>query len=101
MKQERTLMLTNHKLHNVKKTELQRTIDLVNVKALTKSLDEKRKTSFIVHVQSEYDYQFDSDYRDDIFKQIKYYYWALKKRNLPIYAVKEGIDEFATKKTDI
>lgn len=101
MKQERTLMLTTLKLYNVKKTELQRTIHLDSVKALTMSLDAKRADSFIVHVQSEYDYQFDSSSRDEIFKQIKYYYWNLKKKNLPIYAVKEGIDEFATKKTDI
>ena len=61
-------MLTNLKLYNVKKTELQRTIELANIKALTKSLDSKRATSFIVHVASEYDYQFDSEQRDDIFK---------------------------------
>lgn len=94
-------MLTNQKLYNVKKTELQRTIGIENIKALTKSLDPKRATSFIVHVKSEYDYQFDSEQRDDIFKQIKYYFWNIKKVNLPIYAVREGIEEFATKKTDI
>ena len=49
-------MLTNMKLYNVKKTELQRTIALESVKALTKSTEEKRNTSFIVHVQNEYDY---------------------------------------------
>ena len=32
---------------------------------------------------------------------MKYYFWATKKRNLPIYAVNDSIDEFATKKTDI
>lgn len=94
-------MLTNQKLYNVKKTELQRAIAIDSIKALTKSLDAKRSTSFIVHVASEYDYMFDSDSRDDIFSQIKYYYWCIKKTNLPIYAVKESIDEFATKKTDI
>ena len=73
MKQERTLMLTNLKLYNVKKAEFQRTINLESIKALTKSLDPKRNTSFIVHVSNEYDYQFDSD--DDIFTQIKFYYW--------------------------
>ena len=67
MKQERTLMLTNMKLYNVKKTEFQRTISLESVKALTKSLEEKRNTSFIVHISNEYDYQFDSDNRDEIF----------------------------------
>ena len=80
---------------------MQRTIAIENIKALTKSLDPKRNTSFIVHVASEYDYQFDSEQRDDIFKQVKYYFWNIKKRNLPIYAVKDSIDEFATKKTDI
>jgi hypothetical protein len=64
-------------------------------------MEDKRSTAFIVHVQNEYDYQFDSESRDEIFKQIKYYYWAIKKRNLPIYAVNDSIDEFATKKTDI
>ena len=94
-------MLTNMKLYNVKKTELQRTISIESIKALTKSLEEKRNTSFIVHVSNEYDYQFDSDNRDEIFTQMKYYFWATKKKNLPIYAVNDGIDEFATKKTDI
>lgn len=75
MKQERTLMLTNLKLYNVKKTELQRTINIDSIKALTKSMDAKRSTSFIVHVSNEYDYQFESDFRDDVFTQIKYYYW--------------------------
>lgn len=101
MRQERTLMLTNLKLYNVKKTELQRTINIESIKALTKSLDPKRATGFIVHISNEYDYQFDSDARDEIFTQIKYYYWAIKKKNLPVYAVSEAIDEFATKKTDI
>ena len=101
MKQERTLLLTNLKLYNVKKNEMQRTIELSKIKGLTKSSDPKRATSFIVHVSMEYDYQFDSDHRDEIFKQIKYYYWNIKKSNLPIFAVKDTIDEFATKKTDI
>ena len=57
--------------------------------------------SFIVHVANEYDYQFDSDFRDEIFTQIKYYYWQAMQKNLPIYAVSDAIDEFATKKTDI
>ena len=94
-------MLTNQKLYNVKKTELQRTINIESIKALTKSHDPKRATSFIVHISNEYDYQFDSDDRDDIFNQIKYYSWKMKGRNLPIYAVEDSIDEFATKKTDI
>ena len=94
-------MLTNLKLYNVKKTELQRTIAIESIKALTKSLEDKRSSSFIVHVQNEYDYQFDSESRDEIFAQIKYYFWAIKKYNLPIYAVSDSIDEFATKKTDI
>jgi hypothetical protein len=31
-------------------------------------MDPKRATSFIVHVASEYDYVFDSEQRDDVFK---------------------------------
>lgn len=95
------MMLTNMKLYNVKKTELQRTIDLTSLCGMTKSIGQKQQTSFIVHIQNEYDYIFDSDFRDDIFNQIKYYYWAIMKRNLPVYVVKEGIDQFVTKKTDI
>jgi hypothetical protein len=68
MKQERTLLLTNIKLYNVKKHEMQRAIAIENIKALTKSMDPKRATSFIVHVASEYDYVFDSEQRDDVFK---------------------------------
>ena len=85
----------------MKKAELKRTIPIENISALTKSLDPKRSTTFIVHVSKEYDYQFDSDKRDEIFEQIKYYFWSIKKTNLPIYAVRKAIADFATKKKDV
>ena len=30
---------------------------------------------FVVHIKSEYDYRYESDYRDEIFSAIKYVYW--------------------------
>lgn len=38
MKQERTLLLTNQSLYNIKKSHVQRKINVSNIKAVTKSM---------------------------------------------------------------
>ena len=63
MKQERTLLLTNHSLYNIKKDNIQRKIGVVSIKALTKS-SKKDNLEFVVHIKNEYDYRFESDYRE-------------------------------------
>ena len=54
-----------------------------------------------MHVKSEYDYRFESEYRNDIFDAIKYVCWKLNKANLPVYAVPDRLKDFHTSKRDI
>ena len=54
-----------------------------------------------MHVKSEYDYRFESDFRKEIFDAIKYVYYLTNKANLPIYAVPDKLKEYSTSKKDI
>ena len=99
MKQDRTLLLTNHCLYNIKKDQVQRRISVGAVKAVSKSTKEQKE--FIVHVKSEYDYRFESDFRKDIFEALKWVFYSTNKTNLPVYAVPDKLKEYATSKKDI
>ena len=55
--------MTNHSLYNIKKDNIQRKIGVVSIKALTKS-SKKDNLEFVVHIKNEYDYRFESDYRE-------------------------------------
>jgi hypothetical protein len=57
--------------------------------------------NFIVHVKSQYDYIFDSDFRKEIFDALKYVYWLQNKKNLPVYGVPDRLKDYATSKKDI
>ena len=100
MKQERTLLLTNQNLYNIKKDQVQRRINIQSVKAVTKSTN-SNNTQFIVHVKSEYDYMYESDFRKEIFDAIKYAFWKANKSNLPVYGVPDKLKEYHTSKKDI
>lgn len=54
-----------------------------------------------MHVKSEYDYRFESEYRADIFDAIKYVCWKHNKVNLAVYAVPDKLKDFHTSKRDI
>lgn len=56
-------MLTNQHLYNIKKDQVQRRIAVSSIKAVTKSTN-SNNCQFIVHVKSEYDYMYESDFRD-------------------------------------
>jgi hypothetical protein len=100
MKQDRTFMLTNQYLYNIKKTEVQRKIALKSIKSVTKS-SIQNNLQFIVHIKNEYDYMFESDFRKEIFEALKYVYWATNKINLPVYGVNDKLKDHATTKKDI
>ena len=101
MKQDRTLLLTNFNLFNIKdKKKVQRKILLSSIKAITMSTKDKNP-EFVVHIRSEYDYRYESDFRDEIFAAIKYTTWKLCKLNLPVYGVPSKLKEFHTSKKDI
>ena len=62
----------------------------------------KDKFDWIVHVSTEYDYQFDSDNRDEIIASLKYVYHQDCGHNLAIFHVpKEFTKADATQKADI
>lgn len=100
LKQDRTLLLTNTNLYNIKKNQVQRKINISSVKAVTKSTKQDNQ-QFIVHVRSEYDYQFESDFRKEFFDAFKYVYFLAHKTNLPVYGVPDKLKDYATSKKDI
>jgi len=100
IKQERTLMLTNTSLYNIKKNTSQRKISIFNIKAVTKSTQPNNK-QFIVHINSEYDYMFESDQISEIFEAIKLVFWQNKKINLPVFGVPDKLKDYSTSKKDI
>jgi hypothetical protein len=100
MKQDRTLLLTNEYLYNIKKNKVQRKIGINNIKAVTKSTQQGNQ-QFIIHIKSEYDYMFESDQIREIFDAIKYVYYQTKSSNLPVYGVPDKLKDYATSKKDI
>ena len=115
MKQTRNLLLTTHKLCNVKDRSksliltwltfdlsvlaFKREILLRNVMAISKSTEEGNK-EFVVHVRADYDYRFICELRDELFEQIKACYFHLMNDNLPVYGVPGKLAQHATSKND-
>lgn len=79
---------------------MQRKINISSVKAVTKSTKPDNQ-QFIVHVRSEYDYQFESDFRKEFFDAFKYVYFLANQTNLPVYGVPDKLKDYATSKKDI
>jgi len=100
MRQDRTLLLTNKFLYNIKKEDIKRKINVSKIKSVTKSTKDGNR-EFVIHVKSEYDYRFESDYRKDIFEAIKYVYWRANKTNLPVFGVPDRLKDYHTSKRDI
>ena len=100
MKQERTFLLTNQNLFNIKRAEVQRRIALASVKAVTKSTV-NGNAQFIVHIKNEYDYMFESEFRKEIFEALKWAYWMIHQTNMPVYGVSDRLKDYATTKKDI
>ena len=93
-------MLTNMNLYNIKKDSVQRRIGVDSIKSVTKST-KGNSQEFVVHVKSEYDYRFESEYRNEIFEAIKYTCWKNNKVNLPVYGVPDKLKDYHTSKRDI
>jgi hypothetical protein len=56
---------------------------------------------FVVHVASEYDYIYESEFRPEIFDALKYVYYTEHNSNLPLYGVPDQLKEYHTSKKDI
>jgi hypothetical protein len=99
-KQSRILLLTNRSLYNIKKDQIQRKINVQQIKAVTKSTKDGC-IQFVVHVASEYDYIYESEFRPEIFDALKYVYYTEHNSNLPLYGVPDQLKEYHTSKKDI
>ena len=99
--QERTLLLTNHALYNLKDTEIKRRINVKSLKAITRS-SIKDSLEFVVHVHNEYDYRYESELREQIFEAIKHTSFTVNKKNIPVYAVPDkSLGDYCTKKSNV
>lgn len=75
MKQDRTLLLTNQNLYNIKdKAIIQRKISIDDIQAISKSTKVKNN-EFIVHIRLQYDYHFESEHREQIIDAIKWLFY--------------------------
>lgn len=54
-----------------------------------------------MHVRSEYDYMFESEFRKEIFEAFKFVFYNEHKTNLPVYGVPDKLKDYATSKKDI
>lgn len=87
-------------MYNIKKDQVQRRINILSIKAVTKSTNPNNQ-QFIVHVKSEYDYMYESDYRQEIFDAMKWAFWKSNRVNLPVYGVPDKLKDYHTSKKDI
>lgn len=79
---------------------LKRKIQLVKIEGITKS-SSKESTEFVLHIPSEYDYRFASEYHKEIIGIIKENYYKLTNKTLPIYAVPHlYLKDFVTSESD-
>lgn len=98
--QQRYFLITNEKVYNIKKTKIKRSIPINNLSGITKNL-QGSKREFTLHVNSEYDYRFQSDKRDEIIGILKTAYAERNGINLPIFGVpRSNLLEFTTTEKD-
>lgn len=96
--QERQMMLTTKRLYNIADcSKMQRKILVSSVSAISRSTVDGN-LEFVVHVKDEYDYQFESADRDEIFEAIKYAYWKVTGKNVPVYMVPSSLENVHSSK---
>jgi serum/glucocorticoid-regulated kinase 2 len=77
VRQERSLVLTDMAIYNLKKTAIQRRIPYDKLESITKS---KLSSEFVLHIKGEYDYRFLSfNRRNEIIEKILYIMCEIKK----------------------
>jgi phosphodiesterase/alkaline phosphatase D-like protein len=85
--QQRYFLITNEMVYNIKMTKIKRSIPISSLLGITKNLH-GTKREFTLHVNSEYDYRFQSDKRDEIIGILKTKYAERNGINLTILGVK-------------
>lgn len=98
MTQERTIIITNKKIYNVKKQsivinhcikpiEIQRVIAIEKLLGVTKSVSEPIGGEFVFHIKDAYDYRMRSDGKEQIIDVVKKLFMAMTGKALPLYGV--------------
>lgn len=99
MKQQRTLLLTDKGMYNLKGKELKRRIDYKEIKgvSVTKDTDE-----FVIHcIDLEYDYYFFSQKRKKILQLLDIAYYDKFKKYLPLCALDvKSLNDYVTTKVE-
>ena len=85
--QKRVFVLTNKAIYNFSKSDLRRKIQ---VGKITGIINSRLSNEFTVHVESEYDYLFVTDKKEDIFRFLRRVFRDLTKKKLPFFEVKEA-----------
>ena len=87
------MLLTDHRLVNLKEHDIRRSIDISKLMGISKNI-EKNNFEFVVHVKGEYDYKFMNENRDVVIKHVMEIFKELTKRELPIFGVHGKLEIF-------
>ena len=99
-KLERKIMITGESVYSINEGSVQREVKVMDLRGLTKNTKED-STEFVIHVDRDYDFIFESDRREVLFKAIKYVYWNSNRENIPVYGIADDLHEYHTKEEDI
>ncbi len=101
--QERTLVVTDKKVYNVKgKSSIKRAILITNIEGVSKTLPSSKSKEFTLHIPQEYDYRFICEYRDQVVDILKRLFAEKYKKNLPVYGIdKPNLRDFTTTEKDV
>ena len=88
--QDRILAITQFGIYNYKLggAKYQRKIDINKLSAISINIFPDND-ELVLHVDSEYDYRYTTNYRKDIINILKERYFMLCSKNLPIYEIEE------------
>ncbi len=94
VRQQRSILITDKAVYNLKKTSVKRKIPIEFIKGITVS---KLGTEFVLHVPSEYDYRYSTlEYRDKIIQAIRAF-----QQNMSIFYKNDStLINYTTTRTD-
>ena len=98
-KQERTIIITNEAIYNLRKTALRRRIDLKYIMGVTIS---KTSNEFVIHCkEDEYDYHYVSPKRSTILEILGKQFYNKKNEDLKLFIFNvDSLSTFVTYKKD-
>jgi len=92
-KEEYTLLISDKCLYFLKNKIEHLKLPITNVLGITKLLKHNSK-DIIIHINTEYDWYLESKHTEEIINFIKLNYLHLTHKKLPIYGVKDKIEEY-------